>query len=194
MDLWLGERLRARRTELGLPLQQVADRCGISVSLLSQMERGLRSISLRTLNGIAQALGVPAETLVRNAQPRPATADAADAAQDTGGLVLRAGLHPLLEQADKGIQKENLTPPQASGGLGMFRAVIRPGGSTGPELFSTDAGEQIGYVIEGQLQLYVHDQLLDLRAGDSFYYEGRSRRRWHNPGPGPTVVLWAIAR
>jgi transcriptional regulator with XRE-family HTH domain len=186
IDLWLGERLRLRRKELRMPLQQVADACEISVSLLSQIERGLRSISLRTLNALARELDVQPETLVMNAQHRPEREEAT-------GMVTRAGHHPRIEMEDRGIKKENLTPASATGAIGLYRAIIEPGGSTGPGLFTTAAEEQVGYVVEGQLELFIDDQLLMLNAGDSFVYHGDTPRRWRNPGATVTTVLWAIS-
>ena len=177
--------MRRRRQALGRSLQQVAQACGISVSLLSQLERGHRSISIRTLGALAQELQLPIETLVRNTQYSEGEAE---------GAVARAGTHKRIDLGDKGIHKENLTPPAAAGGVEMYRAVIDPGGSTGDDLFFTRKGEQVGYVIEGQLELFVQEQLLKLKAGDSFCYDGGMPRRWRNPGTTPTTVLWAITR
>ncbi|MEO5738553.1 MAG: cupin domain-containing protein [Variovorax sp.] len=187
IDLWLGEQLRRRRKALGRPLQQVALACGISVSLLSQIERGLRSISMRTLEALASELQLPMETLVRNTRH-------SDTQGEVDGAVVRAGAHRRIDLGDKGIHKENLTPPAATGRVEMYRAVIEPGGSTGDELFFTHKGEQVGYVIEGQLELFIEDRLLKLQAGDSFCYDGSTPRRWRNPGSTLTTVLWAITR
>ncbi|KAF1021150.1 MAG: HTH-type transcriptional regulator PuuR [Paracidovorax wautersii] len=190
IDLWLGEQLRQRRKALGLPLQQVAAACQISVSLLSQIERGLRSISLRTLSALAAQLDLPVDTLIRNSQHTERAHDE----QEAHGQLVRAGQHPRIDLGDKGIHKENLTPPAASGGVQMYRAVIQPGGSTGHELFCTHPSEQVGYVIDGELELVLGEQLLMLRAGDSFCYDGSTPRRWRNPGATPTTVLWGITR
>ncbi|QEI04558.1 helix-turn-helix domain-containing protein [Pigmentiphaga aceris] len=185
IDLWVGEQLRQRRKAQGHSLQQVAASCEISVSLLSQIERGLRSVSPRTLEALSVALQLPLETLSRNIQPSEGEAD---------GSVVRAGRHRRLDQEDRRICKENLTPPAASGGIEMYRALIQPGGSTGEALFMTHKGEQIGYVMEGQLELLIEDRLHKLLAGDSFCYDGGSPRRWRNPGPTSTTVLWAIPK
>jgi len=187
IDLWLGEQLRRRRKTRGLSLYQVASACDISVSLLSQLERGLRSISLRTLEALAVKLDIPLETLVRNTRVDEPGSESDEA-------VVRAGHHRRIDLADKGIHKEDLTPKGATGRVEMYRAVIEPGGSTGDELFFTFRGEQVGYVIEGQLELYVGDRLLELVTGDSFCYDGCSPRRWRNPGTSVTKVLWAITR
>lgn len=186
IDLWLGEQVRHRRKALKRPLQQVAQGCGISVSLLSQIERGLRSISLRTLEALSNELQLPLETLIRNTQHNQ-NADASERA------VVRAGKHQRIDLCDKGIHKEKLTPPGSTGGVDLYRAVIEPGGSTGDALFFTYKGEQVGYVVEGQLELFIQDHLHRLQGGDSFCYDGVTPRRWRNPGPSITTVLWAIS-
>ncbi len=187
IDLWLGEQVRHRRKALGRPLQQVAQGCGISVSLLSQIERGLRSISLRTLEALSKELQLPLETLIRNTQH-----DQNEGASERA--VVRAGKHQRIDLGDKGIHKEKLTPPGSTGGVELYRAVIEPGGSTGDALFFTHKGEQVGYVVEGQLELFIQEHLYRLRGGDSFCYDGVTPRRWRNPGPSLTTVLWAISR
>ena len=187
IDLWLGEQVRHRRKALGRPLQQVAQGCGISVSLLSQIERGLRSISLRTLEALSNELQLPLETLIRNTQH-----DQNEGASERA--VVRAGKHQRIDLGDKGIHKEKLTPPGSTGGVELYRAVIEPGGSTGDALFFTHKGEQVGFVVEGQLELFIQDHLYRLRGGDSFCYDGVTPRRWRNPGPSVTTVLWAISR
>lgn len=185
IDLWLGEQVRHRRKALGRPLQQVARGCGISVSLLSQIERGLRSISLRTLAALSNELQLPLETLIRNTQHDQGEGD-------PDGSVVRAGKHQRIDLGDKGIHKDKLTPPASTGGVELYRAVIDPNGSTGDALFFTYKGEQVGYVVEGQLELFIQDRLYRLQAGDSFCYDGVTPRRWRNPGPSITTVLWAI--
>lgn len=185
IDLWLGEQVRHRRKALGLPLQQVALGCGISVSLLSQIERGLRSISLRTLEALSNELKLPLETLIRNTQH-----DHNEGAAERA--VVRAGKHQRIDLGDKGIHKEKLTPPASTGGVEMYRAVIDPNGSTGDALFFTHKGGQVGYVVEGQLELFIHERLYRLQAGDSFCYDGNTPRRWRNPGISLTTVIWAI--
>lgn len=54
----IGRQSRARRKALGLTLKQMARRANLSVSLLSQIERGESSASLSSLFKIAIALGV----------------------------------------------------------------------------------------------------------------------------------------
>ncbi|GAB2718873.1 helix-turn-helix domain-containing protein [Paenibacillus thermoaerophilus] len=59
----LGQRIRAYRKLKGLTQEQLADRMGISLSVLGSLERGTRPIDPRLLERIAEALNISAEEL-----------------------------------------------------------------------------------------------------------------------------------
>lgn len=50
--------VRAQRKLLGLSQEQFAERCGLHRTYISSLERGKRSISLKNIQLIADALGV----------------------------------------------------------------------------------------------------------------------------------------
>ena len=54
----VGRRLRERRTAQQLTLKQLANRTGLSVSLISQIELGKSAASMSTLHKLATALQV----------------------------------------------------------------------------------------------------------------------------------------
>ncbi len=58
LNAMVGERARTRRHEMGLTLKQVANRTGLSVSLISQIELGKSAASVLTLYKLSTALGV----------------------------------------------------------------------------------------------------------------------------------------
>ncbi|WP_353649859.1 helix-turn-helix transcriptional regulator [Nakamurella sp. A5-74] len=61
-----GARLRARRTELGRTLGEVAQRAGISPQYLSEVERGLKDPSSEMLASICGALQLDLAELLRH--------------------------------------------------------------------------------------------------------------------------------
>ena len=61
-----GLRLRAKRDVLGVSQEELADRCGLHPTYVSQLERGLKSPSLNTLYALASALKVDVADLVRD--------------------------------------------------------------------------------------------------------------------------------
>jgi DNA-binding NtrC family response regulator len=58
LNLEVGSRLRERRNGDGLTLKQLANRTGLSVSLISQIELGKSAASMSTLHKLATALQV----------------------------------------------------------------------------------------------------------------------------------------
>ena len=60
-----GERVRARRVELGLSQEAAAVRCAIHWTQLGKVERGQRSLRLETIVKIAGGLDVDPGELVR---------------------------------------------------------------------------------------------------------------------------------
>lgn len=181
--MWLGQQLRQLRKQHGRSLADVARACGMSVGLLSQIERGLSSASVKILHLLAREFSVSVNTLLRNAEHTEI---------EDGGRVARAGTHRYIDLREKGIVKEMYTPP-ACRSMDLCRATIEPGGSTGNELFVTGQGEQIGVVVRGVLELWVGDRVVLLQEGDSFCYASSTPRRWRNPGAQTTEVIWAIS-
>jgi transcriptional regulator with XRE-family HTH domain len=63
----LGEYIRLQRQMADLSLRGMADLTKVSNAYLSQIERGLHQPSLRVLQAIAEALGIPADALLAQA-------------------------------------------------------------------------------------------------------------------------------
>ncbi|PKM79858.1 MAG: XRE family transcriptional regulator [Firmicutes bacterium HGW-Firmicutes-14] len=60
----LGERIRNERLSLEITQEVLAEKAGISVSFLGQVERGERKPSLETVVNIANSLGVTVDFLL----------------------------------------------------------------------------------------------------------------------------------
>ena len=65
----LGQRLRTARFERNLTLKEVANRCGMSATHISEVERGKTSPTIGALQRIAQALGEKPSYFVRAEAP-----------------------------------------------------------------------------------------------------------------------------
>lgn len=67
--LLFGQRMRARRRELGLTQEALAVRCGLHWTYLGQIERGRRNIGLLNIVRIAAALETSAAALLDDIRP-----------------------------------------------------------------------------------------------------------------------------
>ena len=66
-----GERVRARRHELGLSQEALADACRLHWTFVGQVERGRRNLTLHNILKIASGLGVDPGDLLRGLRPPP---------------------------------------------------------------------------------------------------------------------------
>jgi transcriptional regulator with XRE-family HTH domain len=174
-DLRVGRRIRAIRLERRLSLAEVAQRAGVSVGALSQIERGLTSLRVRMLWPLAAALEVEPHSLI---------ADSTDAASDL--YVVRASARRLVPVRSDGIRKDLLSPPGAV--LTGLLVSIEPGGGTaGPY---SHAGHEFGIVQAGEVELTIDTVAYRLRAGDSFAFKSTLSHAFRNPGSAPCEILW----
>lgn len=181
-DRRLGMRLKARRLEQKLSLNQLSARSGISIGMLSQIERGLSTPSLRTLRVLATALTVPMSWFFTAPE---------QVSKTTSPYIVRRADRKLLRLTPTGVMKELLSHASPSM-LEMYELLLRPGGSSGAEFFSHE-GEKAGLVMSGQLRLFIEGEPHILEAGDSFQFPSLLSHQFDNPGSDPARILWIIA-
>ncbi|MDA8250827.1 MAG: XRE family transcriptional regulator [Rhodospirillales bacterium] len=178
-DSEIGGRLRLLRRRRRVTLQALSDASGISVGMLSQIERGLSSPSIRTLQSVAAALDVPIGWFF-------------SPPQDSAGCppwVLRRTARRVLSLGSNGVVKELVSP--GAGAIELLMVTIEPGGSSGGSPY-THEGEDAGVVLEGQMRLEVDGEACLLGAGDAFRFKSTLPHRFDNPGPLRALVLWAL--
>lgn len=179
----VGAILRRLRMEKGWTLQELARASGVSVGMISQIERDLANPSVRVLTAIRQALGAPVPAVFSEVAPSRAGGESGDPA-----FVRRASQRPFLELGS--VRKELLT---SSGHhhLQMMILHIEPGGHSGKTALSYPA-EKGGMVLSGELLLKVDGREARLKEGDSFVFDSALAHSFSNPTDKPTQVMWII--
>ncbi|MCU4119031.1 cupin domain-containing protein [Variovorax sp. N23] len=176
----LGDRLRKLRAERHMTLAALSVRSQISVGMLSNIERGKTSPSLKTLDRLRIALGVPLASFFDT-----------DAGQSQErAVVTRAHQRSTLLFSESGLTKELLSPA-GHRELEMLILSIEPGGSSGADPWRR-VGEKCGMVLQGKFELQVGEQRYVLDEGDSFQFDSAQPHRFTNVAPGTTRVMWII--
>ena len=173
----LGERIRTARLGRRLTLGQVAEKVGVSVSALSQLERDQFNPTIATLKAIATTLDTTIGSLV-------AESSVLDRA------VVRAAERKRLSPR-RGITYQLLTP-DLSGHIELILSDYEVGAGTGEEAFAYHA-EQCGIVLQGLAEVQLGDTVHRLRAGDSIRFDCSIPHRITNAGRGRLRCLWAIS-
>jgi transcriptional regulator with XRE-family HTH domain len=172
----LGRQIRALRRERDLTLANLAETTGLSLGLISQIERGLSEPSVKALHLLATALGVTIGWFFRD-----------QAAEEHADIVVRRGERRTIGYAG-GIADELLSP-RIDGQLELLLCRIAPGSGAEPYVHE---GEEAGYVVAGTFELTVDGRTYVLGAGDSFGFASMRPHSYRNPSRQETVVIWAI--
>jgi transcriptional regulator with XRE-family HTH domain len=170
------------RKERRLTIESLSEASGLSVGMLSQLERGLTTPSVRSLRVLGAALGVPISWFFN-----PAHAD--DPVE--AGYIVRRGSRGAITLTPSGIHKELLTPAQP-GLIELYELSVKPGGTSGPEFYS-HRGEKAGVVISGTLELWLDNRPYTLNEGDSFRFPSSLAHRFENRSAGSARVIWVVA-
>ncbi len=87
----IGDKVRATRKAAGISQEEVARRAGVSLNVINRLERGvILDPHYSTLRGIASALGVPVEDLVREPAALATTPGKAEAPDPGPSLLDKA--------------------------------------------------------------------------------------------------------
>jgi transcriptional regulator with XRE-family HTH domain len=178
----LGDRIRDLRKGRSLSLQALSERSGLSVALISQIERGVSSPSMRSLRQVASAFGLPVAGLFQELE---------NVAADSDNHVLRHNQRKLLHVANTGISMELLTADEKLN-LRSYHTYIAPGGSSGNDPDSHE-GSETGIIMTGQMDLWLGDKKYSLNPGDSFSFNSLTPHRYSNPGNSMMHAFWVVA-
>lgn len=179
IDRTLGNTIRERRKQNGYLLKDVASRVGISLSHLSQIERGASSPSIRDLMKISDVLELDMSTFFGSIKGQ---------SLDNPAFYTRIEDHGLLSFGE-GITKVMLNT-QSPDLLRTYLMIIEPNGHSGSKIL-THSGFESGLVLQGCLHLQVGGQDCILREGDSFSFPSETPHRYSNGSQQVTRVVWA---
>lgn len=169
----LGERLRRRRKDLGLTLNDVAQGAGLSVGFISQVERDLTAPSLGSLVTIASVLEIPVNALLESpATDRELTRQSDRAAFAVPG---QSASYERLSASFLGSTLHSVLVHEPPGHR------VEPISHTGEEMF---------YIIDGELTVEIEGRCEILRQGDSLHFNSRRTHSTWNHTEKPVSLLW----
>jgi len=161
-----------------MTLEQLAQASQLSRGYLSLLERGLKSPSIGTLMRLAGVLELPIERLF----DPTATSDAGyviDRTVDDGGAAV--SIQALAAHRSNKIMEPFIMRPSA-------RSVRMP-----TLRHIRHAGEELLFVLEGEIELELSGERIHLRKGESIYFSGEKDHALSSVGPVQAEVLLIVA-
>ncbi|GAA1672196.1 transcriptional regulator [Mycolicibacterium murale] len=162
----LGARIRRARLDSGLTLVDVSAATGLSVSMLSMLERGKSGVSIGSLVAVASALGVAVGDLFG---PASGSDSSLNRLSDQQQLTLASGVTRRIVHRSR------------EHGLEVVALTLEPGARTGDELVRHQ-GYEVVVVQEGALTVQIDDAVFELAAGDSIGLDADHPHRFANNG------------
>ncbi len=191
----IGSALKRARRERKLPLREVAGRVGISTSLLSQVENGKTQPSVKTLFGLAAALGLSLDELVTgddSESPAAAAGRRAEArARDARAGIQRKSDNPVLDM-ENGVRWEKLSTGGHAGLQTLFVTYEGGASSSAEGRSMRHQGQEFACILEGTLRLKLDFDEHELHAGDSFCFDSTRPHLFSNPTTERTTGIWLI--
>ncbi|SEE81723.1 cupin domain-containing protein [Ruania alba] len=170
----IGDRLRVLRRARSLTLRSLAERTGLSVALLSQIENGKTDPSVETLRKLAKVFESDLADLFREPDAPPVH-------------VSRAGERFRMQAPAGQITYERLTPGR--GDLEVLRADLAPGDRSAAEPWGHVSTECV-YVLAGQITATVDGQNYVVSTGESITFDSRLPHLFaNNTDAGAQIIL-----
>ncbi|MGK2955097.1 MAG: helix-turn-helix domain-containing protein [Solirubrobacterales bacterium] len=177
----VGARVKALREAMNLSLRDLAERSGVSATMLSQVERGATSPTLAVASKIAFGLDLSLSQLLR--------------LDETPHVVVsRASEHRRHKRG--GHQIEELTPPLPGLRADVSSHVLEPGSSTGGKgdaPMHEPGSRETAVVLEGELVLVFEQDRHQLGEGDSVTFDADLPHHFENESDEPTRFVAVIA-
>jgi transcriptional regulator with XRE-family HTH domain len=169
----IGSLLKARRLSLGLTLQGLADRAELSAAFLSQAERGKATPSIVSLINIAKALETDIHYFIT--PPAPTS------------LVRRAN-DPQYVDIDSPVVYKRLDAEIRNQQMNALLMEIPPGIAL-PVVHRAE-GEDFFYVLEGEVEQSIGDQVFTLKRGDSAHHNTQIDHSVINKSKKLAKLIW----
>ncbi|HEX5013036.1 MAG TPA: XRE family transcriptional regulator [Candidatus Limnocylindrales bacterium] len=148
----VGAQVRRWRTERGLTLAGVADRTGLNIGYLSQIENGKAVPSIGCLTTLSGALDVPIAWFFVDETPAP--------------VVVRRSERAVTEP--EGMRVERVDAGSARD-ISIVEVVIPPGGHPGQH---AHAGDEHHVVLSGRFRMTQGDHVVEAGPGDYVRWDG----------------------
>ena len=180
----VGDRIRALRAEKGLSIGDLAKQSGISESIISGIEAQTASPPLGTIINLAKILQVSVGELFGDSADSPFCIVRSDNRKTVSRFNSAAGQTGGYSYESLGHQKQNRQ-------MEPFLVTLTPNKDRQVEPNQHD-GEEILYVLEGQVDVRLADHTDTLNPGDSIYFDSNLPHVVSCHGKDPATILAVI--
>lgn len=155
----IGERLKGLREVLNVPIEEVAELCGISVDFYKKIEAGKADPSVYRLMKISRRYGISLDVLLFGEEPRM---NEYFVTRANKGLTVSNSNDYKYQSLGSGFRHRKAEP---------FLVQLNPLPEGKNHHKNIHEGQEFDYVMSGVLEVTLEGKVLTLEAGDSIYFD-----------------------
>jgi transcriptional regulator with XRE-family HTH domain len=163
----IGMKIKKLRSEKKITLKDLSEKSELSVGYLSQLERGLTTIAVDSLEKLAKILEVHLTYFF-------------DYPHQRKEMVLRSYEQEILDIEEGGFIKYSLSTNLEDKQIVPRLIEILPQKNNEEILSYKHEGEEFVYVLEGILTIYIAGERYEVYPGDSVHMNSNIRHNWAN--------------
>jgi transcriptional regulator with XRE-family HTH domain len=178
LPLLIGQRVAQRRAALGLPLEEIAARAGVSRAMISRIERGEVHASAVVLDKLCAGLGISLSELF---------------ARNPASPLLRRADQPVWQDPSSGYQRREVAPAGTGSPVRIVEVDFPAGAEVSFERSRHRVVEQHVWVLEGEIEIAWAGALYSLAAGDCLHMRLAEGNSFRNVGGRPARYAVILA-
>lgn len=169
----IGGKIKTMRLTHSLTQEELADRCELSKSFISLLERDLTSPSIATLTDILDVFNITLEDFFSQKKIEQ--------------YVFTKNDVFVKEATEDGIEINWLVYNAQKNEMEPILVKVHPDSV----LFDEEAhlGEEFGYVLSGIIMIEINDKQYKVKKGESFYYSSEAHHKIYNDGKNVATIL-----
>lgn len=167
-----GNKIKTMRTFLNLTQQELADRCELTKSYISQLENDKTSPSLETLEVILDVLGTNFKDFFSDEEKKP----------------ISFGAEDQYEKEFDGYKVTWLVPTSQKLEMEPILLDVLAGSETLAD--TPHEGQEFGYVLEGSIDIVYGSQVEHVRKGEAFYIDSDKAHYVRNKSKRDAKIIW----
>lgn len=170
----LGEKIKTIRKRKNFTLKYISEATNLSIGFLSNIERNVNSPSISNLQQICQVLNINLMEIL-------------DSNSDYSPITKKEEREEIFSNSESHVKVESLF-----NGKSHFNgiAITIENGNTFSKMSWGHSYDEIGVVIEGELEIEINKEIYSLKEGDSIVIKNGTPHKYKNPTEKPSIVYW----
>lgn len=173
----IGERIKRKREAQSMPLGDLAKKVGISASGLSQIENSKSFPTIFTLKSIAENLHTTVGELIGENESL------------SNNPVIRQNERKFIETNQSGTEIYLLSQHDLNKQMDTYLLRLNPNSNIDQQ-FNHHFGQIFGFVLSGELQFLLDNEIYNLQPGSSLYFNAKQNYKIINISGQNAEILW----